>query len=88
MTRTKLMERYLIKRIMLAEANMMQWAIVDHHLGEELQLRAEQVKAITDNDTTKAIEVHDKRVECLKKALAELETCPGCDDHPKPKEEE
>jgi len=84
----KQLVRHMVRRVMTTEGNMMQWALVDHHLGEELKLRAEQVKAIIDGDITKSTKVHDERIECLKKALDELQRCPGCDDHPKPKEEE
>jgi hypothetical protein len=60
------------------EGNMEQWARVDGFLGEEMVYRLGQVIAIKQDDTTKAVEFHDKRIACLEQALEILRICPVC----------
>jgi hypothetical protein len=60
---------------------MEQWARVDGFLGEEMVYRMGQVLALKKDDTTKAVEFHDKRIACLEKALEILRSCPACGPH-------
>ena len=76
-------EKYYIRRIMVAEENMMQWAIADGYLGEEMMHRAAQVEALKKGETAKARELHDARIRCIENALDILRCCPACgpEDH-------
>jgi len=80
-SKTQRLQKYMLHKIINLEGNMLQGAIVDNYLGEEHMLRAQQVKAIKDDDTDTAVAIHDKRIACLEKALKELRTCPGCERH-------
>jgi len=83
-SKTKQLQKFLLRKVMLLQDNMIQWAKADEFLGFEHVLRQEQVEAIRAGDTTKAVELHNKRIDCLKAALEILELCPACGPHDAP----
>ena len=83
----KVLERYLIRQVMLLEDNMLQWAQADVYLGLEKGHRLEQVLALKTRDMDKVVTLHNQRIYCLQKALEILTTCPACEGHGPPTEE-
>jgi len=82
-SKAKQFRKYLVRRLMVLEGNLEQWAMVDSHLGEEQMLRIQQALAIREADSKRANEIHDQRIACLEKALEIMRSCPACgrDDH-------
>jgi hypothetical protein len=80
-SKTKQLQKYLMRRVMQLQDNMLQWAKADEFLGMEHMFRHEQVAAIQAGDTDKAVEIHNKRIDCLKAAMEILDICPACGPH-------
>jgi hypothetical protein len=86
-SKTKQLQKYLLLRTMILRDNMTQWAKADEFLGMEHMFRNEEVAAIQAGDTGKTVEIHNKRIDCLKAATEILEICPACGPHEHKKEE-
>lgn len=86
-SKTKQLERYLIRKVVMLEDNMRQWAEADVYLGLEKSHRLEQVMALKENNQDRVVELHDQRLHCLRQALAILSLCPACERHDEPAQE-
>jgi hypothetical protein len=77
-SKAKQLHKFVLHKLVLLQSNMEQWARVDGWLGEEMVYRLGQFVALKDGDETTVIELHNKRISCLEKALEILRTCPAC----------
>lgn len=77
----KQLERFLLRKVLLLQDNMGQWAQADVFLGLEKGCRYEQVVALIEDNQERAIELHNQRIRCLQQALEILTTCPACGPH-------
>jgi len=77
-SKAKQFQKFLVRRVMVLEGNMEQWALADSYVGQEMMMRLQQIAAIRKGDTQAAHEFHDKRIGCLEKAVEILRSCPAC----------